>query len=295
VGVPMDGSGYRQNQTVKLADGRTLGFAEYGDPSGRPVFFFPGTPSGRLFHHPDESIAVSVAARVLTIDRPGYGLSDFQPGRTLLDWPSDVRALADTLGIDRFAVAGISGEAPYVAACALRVPGRLTAATIISGLGPIDWQGAMEGMPRERRVGVRLGRRAPWLVRPVLWLTVNPHRSPQRFYERMVAQSSEVDRALLARPEIKAMLIANWTEANRSGVRGYAWETVIFSRPWGFRLEDIAMEIHLWHGEEDASMPIAVGQYLAKTIPKCHSTFLPGEGHFLLFEHWAEILAAMAL
>lgn len=295
LGVPSHGSGERRHQTIELPDGRTLGFAEYGDPSGRPVLFFPGTPSGRLFHHPDESVALSMGARVLTIDRPGYGLSDFQPGRKLLDWPTDVTALADALGIDRFAVAGISGGAPYVAACAFRIPERLTASGIVGGLGPIDWPRSTEGMPGERRVGVRLGRRAPWLVRPLLWLRLNPHRNPERFYERMVAQSSQVDRAILARPEIRAMLIANWTEATRHGLSGYAWETVIFSRPWGFRLEDIAMEVHLWHGEEDASMPIAVGHHLARTIPKCHSTFLPGEGHFLLFDHWAEILATMIL
>jgi pimeloyl-ACP methyl ester carboxylesterase len=289
----MDGSDLRLHRTVALADGRALGFAEYGDPSGRPVLFFPGTPSGRLFHHSDESIAMALGARVLTVDRPGYGLSDFQPRRTLLDWPSDVTALADALGIDRFAVAGISGGAPYVAACAFGIPDRLTAAVIVSGLGPIDWPGATERMPTERRVGVGLGRRAPWLVRPLLWLTLNPHRDPQRFYQRMVARSSGVDRAVLARPEIKTMLIANWAEANRTGVRGYAWETVIFSRPWGFRLEDIEMEVRLWHGEEDASMPIAVGHHLAGTIPHCRATFLPGEGHFLLFNHWEEILAAM--
>jgi pimeloyl-ACP methyl ester carboxylesterase len=293
--VPMDGSGHRQHQTIKLPDGRTLGFAEYGDPSGRPVLFFPGTPSGRLFHHPDESIALSLGARVLTVDRPGYGLSDFQPGRTLLDWPSDVIALADALEIGRFAVAGTSGGAPYVAACALRIPDRLTAAAIVGGLGPIDWPGATEGMPGERRVGVRLGRRVPWLVRPLLWLRLNPHRSPEGFYERIVAQSSQVDRDILARPEIRAMLVANWAEANRSGVRAYAWETVIFSRTWGFRLEDIAMEVQLWHGEEDVSMPVAVGRHVARCIPNCHPTFLPGEGHFLLFDHWEEILGAMVL
>jgi pimeloyl-ACP methyl ester carboxylesterase len=202
-------------------------------------------------------------------------------------------ALADALGIARFAAAGISGGAPYVAACAFRIPDRLTVAAIVSGLGPIDWQGAMEGMPSERRMGVKLGRCAPWLVRPLLWLTLNPHRNPERFYDRIVAQSSEVDGAVLARPEIRAMLTRNWSEANRHGVRGYAWETVMFSRPWGFRLEDIAMEVRLWHGEEDASMPIAVGHHLARTIPKCHPTFLPGEGHFLLFDHCGEILGAM--
>jgi len=160
----MDGSDRRLHQQITLADGCTLGFAEYGVPDGIPILFFPGTPSGRLFHHPDESIAVSLGARVITIDRPGYGLSDFQRNRALLNWPDDVEELADALGFDRFPVAGISGGAPYVAACALRIPERLTAAGIINGLGPTDWQGAVEGMPGERSVGVRLGRRAPWLV-----------------------------------------------------------------------------------------------------------------------------------
>jgi pimeloyl-ACP methyl ester carboxylesterase len=288
-----DGLDHRLHQSITLANGRRLGFAEYGDPSGKPVLFFPGTPSGRLFHHPDESIAASLGARVITVDRPGYGLSDFQRERALLHWPQDVVQLADALGIDRFAVAGISGGSPYVAACAFEIAERLTAAGIVSGLGPTDWQGATEGMPRERQVGVRLARRAPWLVRPVLWLLLNPHRSPRRFYERMVSQSAEVDRAILARPAVRAMLIKNWSEANRHGVRGYAWETVIFSHHWGFGLEYIAMDVHLWHGEEDASMPIDVGHYMASTIPNCHSTFVHNEGHFLLFEHWREIIGTM--
>lgn len=287
------GSDRRLDQRITLPDGRTLAFAEYGKHDGMPVLFFPGTPSGRLFHHPDESIAVSLGARVITIDRPGYGLSDFQSNRTLLDWPEDVEGLADALGFDRFSVSGISGGAPYVAACAFKIPQRLTAAAIISGLGPTDWLGAVEGMPRERRFGVRLARSAPWLVRPLLWLMSNPRRNPKRFYERMVGQSSRVDRAILARPEIRAMLTRNWSEANRHGVHGYAWETVIFSRPWGFRLEDIPMEVHLWHGEEDASMPVAVGRHMAEVIPRCIATFLPEEGHFLFFDHWGEILARL--
>jgi pimeloyl-ACP methyl ester carboxylesterase len=190
-------------------------------------------------------------------------------------------------------VAGISGGAPYVAACAFKIPQRLTAAGMVSALAPTDWLGAVEGMPRERRLGVRVARRAPWLVRPLLWLALNPRRNPERFYERIVGQSSMVDRAILARPEMRAMLSRNWAEANRHGVRGYAWETVIFSRPWGFRLEDIPMEVRLWHGEEDASMPMAVGRHMAEAIPRCIATFLPDEGHFLLFDHWAEILARL--
>jgi pimeloyl-ACP methyl ester carboxylesterase len=68
---------------------------------------------------------------------------------------------------------------------------------------------------------------------------------------------------------------------------------VIFSRPWGFGLQDIPMEVRLWHGMEDASMPVAHARYLAATIPRCSATFLEGEGHFLLFDRWEEILASL--
>jgi pimeloyl-ACP methyl ester carboxylesterase len=286
-------SEHRLNQLISVSDGRRLGFAEYGDPSGRPVLFFPGTPSGRLFHHPDESIALSLGARIITIDRPGFGLSDFQEGRTVLDWPDDVTALAGTLGLDRLAVVGLSGGAPYVAACAFKIPERLSAAGIVSGVGPTDWPGATEGMQRRRRLGATVARNVPCLVRPLLWRLSNPHRDGEKYFDRIQAQSSERDQGILSQRDVKAMLIENWMEATRAGLRGYAWETVIFSRPWGFSLESISMEVHLWHGDDDASIPLSVGQHVAGAIPSCRATTLAGEGHFLFFDHWRDILAAM--
>ena len=271
------------DKRIRLPDGRSLGYAEYGDPAGKPVFFFQGTPSSRLFHHPDESIAVSLGARIITMDRPGFGLSDFQSDRTLLDWPSDVVELANVLEIDRFAVAGISGGGPYVAACAFRVPHRLTAAAIISGVGPVDSPDAIQGMPRIRRLGVAVARYAPWLLRPLLWLVSNPRRNPEQFFEQINAQVPESDRAILAQPEVRAMLIENWAEATRNGIRGYAWEALIFGYPWGFRLEGITMEVYLWHEEEDASSPLPMARRVASAIPNRRATFLPGEGHFLFF------------
>ena len=122
---------------IRLGDGRRMGFAQYGDPAGRPLFFFQGTPSSRLLH-PDQTITRSLGVRHIQLDRPGFGLSDFQPGRTLLDWPDDVAKVADRLGIERFAVVGVSGGGPYVAACAYRIPQRLTAAAMVGSVAPLD-------------------------------------------------------------------------------------------------------------------------------------------------------------
>jgi pimeloyl-ACP methyl ester carboxylesterase len=91
------------------------------------------------------------------------------------------------------------------------------------------------------------------------------------------------------------MLIASYAEATRAGLQGFAWEVCLVSRPWGFRLEEIPIEVHLWHGTEDSSTPLAMAQYMADTIPTCHATFLPGEGHFLVFTHWREILGTLLM
>ena len=138
----------KTSQTIRLKDGRTLGYAEYGTPQGKPVFYFHGFPSSRidwpLFD--TDGMAERINARIIAADRPGYGLSDFKRGRKILDWPDDVIELADALHIERFSVLGISGGGPYALACACRIPARLTTAAIVCGIGPAQAPGARDGV-----------------------------------------------------------------------------------------------------------------------------------------------------
>jgi pimeloyl-ACP methyl ester carboxylesterase len=277
---------------LTLPNGRSLGYAEYGNPDGAPVFYFPGTPSSRLLH-PPEGPTGALGVRLIVLERPGYGLSDFQRGRTLLDWPGDVCAFADALGTDSFPVVGVSGGGPYAAACAYQLPERLTGAAIVSGVGPTDLPGVVQEMPRIRRTGAAVARHAPWLLSTILWLVSNPQRDAERFFQKMASGNSPVDQAILSRPEIKAMLIENYLEATRSGMRGMAQDAIILSNPWGFRLEDISIPVHLWHGEEDANVSISAARYVAKMIPNCRAAFLPGQGHWLILDYWEEILRSV--
>ena len=147
--------------TLRLDDGRTLSYAVYGDPDGRPVFAFHGWPGSRLDAEFLAQTAVEMGIRVIAPDRPGYGGSTFQPARSLSDWPADVVALADSLALDRFGVIGICGGGPYAFACAKALPNRLTAAGIVCGLGPLDLPGCTVGMNRNNRLLFTLARRAP--------------------------------------------------------------------------------------------------------------------------------------
>ena len=108
------------DQTILLQDGRRLGYDEYGPPDGKPLFYFHGTPSSRKDWPAlgNQGLPEKLGVRVIVADRPGMGLSDFQPERRIADWPADVVALADTLELERFSVLGYSGGGPYAVACA---------------------------------------------------------------------------------------------------------------------------------------------------------------------------------
>lgn len=271
-----------------------LAYSEHGAPSGEPVMFFHGIPGSRLFRHPDSEIALSLDARIITADRPGFGLSDFQPGRTLLDWPDDVVELADALHIHRFAVAGMSGGGPYVAACAAKIPGRLKAAAIISGFGPMDAPGATRGMVWYLRLLLSLARRSSAMAGPFWWLA-NPARdwSGERIRSMEANGLPDSERRVLENPEVSRMLAEDYAEALRNGVRGVAYDTALVAHPWGYRLEDITTTIQIWHGNRDVRTTPAMGRHLASVVPECQPVFYSDEGHEVFYNHWREILEAL--
>jgi len=291
--VNPDVTGERAASVLTLKDGRRLGYAEFGDPQGEPLLFFHGMPGSRLEGELAGPAAKKLGVRVIATDRPGYGLSDFVLRRAFLDWPADVIALADALGIGRFAVAGVSGGGPYVAACALKIPERLTAAGIIAGVSSFDVPDATEGMSRQNRLLFGLARRAPWLARLPMW-AMSKGAGSERLVRQMTRAMPEVDRATIRRSEVWEVFKRDAAESFRQGAHGAAWELVLYSRPWGFRLEEITMEVHLWQGELDKNVPPSMGRYQAHAIPNCRATFYPGEGHIsLVVDHMEEILGAL--
>jgi pimeloyl-ACP methyl ester carboxylesterase len=281
-----------KSSTITLRDGRKLAYAEHGDLSGKPVFFFHGNPGSRLMHHPDTSIAEALGARIISIDRPGYGGSDFQPGRKLLDWADDVAQLADALNIERFSVFGASAGGPYVAATAYKIPQRLNQVMIVSGAAPVNRENAFEGMNDVYLRAFKTSMRVPeWLVR---FLVGFQRRAALKDLEKMITDSyayiTESDRQLLDKPDIRQQMKDYRREAYRQGAAGIAREVKILVTPWGFNLADIKPTVYLWYWEGDTIVPMQMGRYLAEHIPYTKTKFLSGGGHFSLYAHWREAL-----
>ena len=220
--MPRAESQYLPAKQIRLLDGRMLAYAEFGDPTGKPVFYFHGSNGSRLERHPDESIAVSLGVRIINIDRPGHGLSDFQRARKLLDWPDDVEALADSLNLDRFAAIGFSSGGPHVAACAFKIPHRLTSAGIISGVAPYDRPGASRGVNFIWRSVLGLLRRAPWLLNPPTSLMSYMARSnPGLLVDLMASQMMKSDRVLISEPKVKEVFTQSISESLREMDPGF--------------------------------------------------------------------------
>jgi pimeloyl-ACP methyl ester carboxylesterase len=289
----------KHTNLVTLPDGRQLGYAEYGDPQGDVVLLFHGLPGSRLQRPTDESVAMRMGARVIAVDRPGFGYSSYQAGRTLRDWPRDIAALADQLGIERFAVAGISAGGVYALATAWGLPDRVSAVATASSPSPTMLPGVLQGMIRSNQIVIKVAQNTPPRLAPQVARLINgiTRREPKLIagvvFGLVSAPLTPEEQGYLNDPALQAMYIESVLDAYRNGWDGHAWDLIVLNRPWGFDLGQIRAPVHLWHGEADELVPPAMGRYLASHIPTCQATFIPGAGHLLIFAHWPSMLAAI--
>jgi pimeloyl-ACP methyl ester carboxylesterase len=277
-----------------VSDGRALGYSEWGADDGAPVLGFLGTSLSWLAHLGDVAPRAA-GVRLIIVDRPGYGLSDFQPQRTLLDWPGDVAELADGLEIDRFGVFGMSGGGPHAAACGYALPDRISAAGLVSSPAPVwDRPELRFSAPPHRHELIELAERDPGLVASRLLEDCRAE------LESMAQESSNgggppADQAVMADPEVRARFEAARLETAARGPEGYAHDLfLLFVAPWGFRPEEIGVPTEIWQGDADEAVSPKVAEFFAETIPDSRLNMVRGAGHLLLWSHTEEILRSLA-
>ncbi|RDS80358.1 alpha/beta fold hydrolase [Dyella psychrodurans] len=262
---------------VLLADGRVMTFAEFGAPEGHPVLYFHGTPSSRL-----EPLLIGDAEfsrlglRIIAPDRPGMGRSSFQRHRSFSDWPIDVAALADALGIGKFSVLGNSGGGIYAVACAARIPERLHSVAIVSGAWRMDDPRTLAAMPFVNRLTWTLARRAPLLLS--LWLRsvgtgVNGDLS------QLKRHLPPADYEAFESPGRYEAFGYALRESLRQGTKGPAWDMRMYVHPLGIRLQDIQMSLHVFHGAKDVNVPIALIREALTSLPTALLTVYPRDAH----------------
>jgi pimeloyl-ACP methyl ester carboxylesterase len=281
---------------IAVGDDRQIGFAEFGDPQGRAVFWLHGTPGARR-QIPTEArvYAEQRQIRLIGVDRPGIGSSTPHQYDTVFAFAEDLRTIADTLGIDRFEVIGLSGGGPYTLACAAAMPDRVVAAGVLGGVAPVRGADGISGgvstlisvaAPVIQIAGAPLRLAASQLIH-----LIRPVAEPALYaYARI---SPEADRRLLVRPEFKAMFLDDLLNGSRKQLAAPFADVVVFARDWGFRLDEIKVPVRWWHGDRDHIVPFEHGQHVVSRLPDAQLTHLPGESHLAGLGRAEEILDSM--
>lgn len=281
---------------VAVGDDRQIGFAEFGDPQGRAVFWLHGTPGARR-QIPTEArlYAERNHIRLIGVDRPGIGSSTPHQYKSVRAFADDLHRIADTLGIDKMAVIGLSGGGPYTLACAAEMPDRVIAAGVLGGVAPMVGPDAISSplmlmgaamAPVLQVAGLPIRLAATGLVR-----LIRPVASPA--LEMYAWMSPEGDRRMLGRPEFKAMFLDDLLNGSRKQVAAPFYDIVVFERDWGFRLDDVTVPVRWWHGDHDHIVPFAHGRHVVSRLPDAQLTELPYESHLGGLGYAQEIIGTM--
>lgn len=281
----------RDDHVVRLRDGRLLGFAQYGPPDGVVVVNAHGGLVGRLDVGAARPFADQAGIRLISPDRPGIGLSDRLPGRTLLDWAADIAELVDHLGVDWFSAMGWSMGGQYAAALGYAMPSRVRRVAIIAGALPLSEPGVFAQLPLFDRAYTRLSQRAPWVAGQCFRTMALMARSAPTLNGRLAAWGlGGADADVLRAEGVRTFSAVSYEGLRRAS--GVIDDYQTWALPWGFAPEDIDVPVDIWSGTEDPLVPLSWGDDLAQRIPNATHYRRPG-GHFVAHLHFAELLETL--
>jgi pimeloyl-ACP methyl ester carboxylesterase len=285
-----------REDVVKLAGGRELGYAEYGDLRGRPVLWFHGTPGARRQLPPDAGRAAAQRGlRLISVERPGAGWSTPHLYAAVRDWADDVAEFAGVLGLERFACVGLSGGGPYSLACAHELPRQVAVAAVLGGVGPTVGREAAPGYTRA------LGYLGPllraiagpgsWTVATLLQM-IRPH-APKAGELYLRYGCPESDRPVLQDPVMLGVFVDALQKGLEGDFRAPFYDLILFAHHWGFHVADIKVPVRFWHGQKDNIVPTSHSAHQAYLIKDSKVVYKPGMGHFAGYTETSVVFNAL--
>jgi pimeloyl-ACP methyl ester carboxylesterase len=281
-------------QVIGLPGMRQLSVESWGAPDGTPIFLLHGTPGSRCGPRPRSSLLYRLGVRLLSFDRPGYGQSTAQPGRTVADAARDVLAIADRLGLPEFGVVGRSGGGPHALACAALLPDRVISAATLVGVAPsdaedLDW---FDGMTRSNVEEYAKVDASPAAIRAELAERAGRLRDdPESLLRFLRPELTGSDLRVVEDVSIRTQLTDTYAEAMRGGGQGWIDDVLALRQPWGFELSAIKPPVLLWHGADDRFSPVQHTRWLAAQIPGSTLRVQNDAAHFTAIKILPDVLA----
>jgi pimeloyl-ACP methyl ester carboxylesterase len=268
---------------LPLPDGRTLGYTLHGADSGPTVVVLDG-PCSRGLARAASPSAAELGLRLVAPDRPGAFASTPVPGRRITDWPADHAALLDALGVERAGLLGQSGGTPYALAVAAALPERTPAVALLGAIGPMHERAVQRAAGRQIRAGIRLARRAPWLLRFALG-----RQDPEKAARQAVAALPPVDRRLMEDPRLFG-LHEQATREILGQPAAVVEELGVIGRPWGVDFGAVRCPVELWTGAGDPVHPVAHAERVAELLGGRPVHVVPDAASFGLLPRYADAL-----
>ncbi len=280
---------------LRLADGRRVGYRVYGAADGVPVLALHGTPGAHLKYAVAGEVAAQLGLRLIAVDRWGYGATDTPTSPSLAGFGRDMADVADTLGLGRFAVIGISGGGPYAAAVAATLADRVSAAALVAPVGPIVGVANPPQLDAMHHVSFRVLPRIPGVINLAFSVFRQvAMRAPALSARLAAGRALRADREVMADRVFATNLGKSFAVGLAAGARGPVIDMRLFSRAWDIDLLKVSCPSRVWIGAQDRNVPIAAAQGLADAIPGALLTQLGPHGHYWIARNFPVVLSWLA-
>lgn len=274
-------------RTVDGPGGRKLLVREGGVRGGVPVLIHNGTPGSSVMYEPHLADAETKGIHLISYDRPGYGDSTRNPGRSVADCAADVEAVCDALGLDRICMWGISGGGPHALATAALLPDRVPAAASLASPAPYGADGLdfFAGMGEKNIEEIKVVLESEERH----WESLERDRAellaatPEGLVEAWKTLLGPADLAVTTGRFARYVLDSIQAGIERN-LEGWFDDDIVLVTPWGFDLASISVPVLLWQGEQDRFVPFGHGVWLSERIPGVDARLSPDDGHLTLTE-----------
>jgi pimeloyl-ACP methyl ester carboxylesterase len=259
--------------------GRSVGAADFGDPDGTAVLWCHGGPGSRLEARWLDHAAADAGLRIIGVDRPGYGLSDPRPGRSIKDAIDDLFLVADRLGIDRFATVGVSTGGAYALGAAALAPQRVLAVVACCSMTDMSWGPGRATMdhPHAHAVWDAPDRDA------AITAAIEAHGEDgsKMLNGGMAPALAELDAQLFADPSWMKPAMQGFGQMFTFGLQGYADDRIADSPGWtSFDVTRITCPVSVLHGTADKLVAVIQAEHTTALVPGAELVLMNGHGHF---------------